>query len=92
MSINKKSCRLLLGLLSILFLAYFFHTTSFPIKQDHSPSSSEQKISVDTLPQLQTDNKNAFVTFLCDDVMVFKTKILEAFTLTLTLFIVYIIL
>jgi hypothetical protein len=70
-NMNKKSWRLMLGLLSITFLIYLFQTTSFSLQRyttSFNPSSSEQ-ISVSDI-SLDAEDKKAFVTFLCDDVMV----------------------
>lgn len=80
---NKKSWRLVLGLVSITFFIYLFHRkTSFSATTFNSPSSLEQasienvsNMSQDVLPPPLQEDKMAFVTFLCDDVMVNERQV-----------------
>lgn len=63
-SVNKKSLRILFGLFFITLFLYLFKSSySAPIQHE----------ILKELP-IQEQKKMAFVTFLCDDVMVKKKK------------------
>lgn len=92
-NVNKKSWRLLIGLLSITILVYLFQSSTFDINTIKSMSkgasdttntklsswdvtnndSDRTKINI-TLEQQQKPSEKAFITFLCDDVMVGGTS------------------
>lgn len=74
-NMNKRSWKLLVGLLSITLLVYLFQSTTFSIKDlttntstkhDETILSSDKELDI----VQNTDEKMAYVTFLCDDIMV----------------------
>ncbi|KAL7319851.1 hypothetical protein PS15m_002938 [Mucor circinelloides] len=84
-SVNKKSCRLLLGLLLVTVLVYLFQSSTFDENTFMTKGFSEtnwdvtnnnRSTKVDIIQQQQSPNEKAFVTFLCDDVMGEATEVL----------------
>lgn len=69
-NINKRTWRLLIGLLFITIFVYLFQTSPFSIK-DINKIHELQDVIQDNAPKvIVNDEKKAFVTFLCDDIMV----------------------
>ncbi|CAO0791290.1 unnamed protein product [Mucor circinelloides] len=84
-SVNKKSCRLLLGLLLVTVLVYLFQSSTFGKNTFTTKGFSEtnwdvtnnnRSTKIDIIQQQQSPNEKAFVTFLCDDVMGEATEVL----------------
>jgi hypothetical protein len=84
-NINKRTWRLLIGLLTITILVYLFQSKSaFPLGNINK--TSDQALSDTSLDVLQpqndnaiataeeTSDKKAYITFLCDDIMVCNSK------------------
>lgn len=78
-NINKKSCRILGGLLFIAVLVYLLQSSTFMTQKasseatqlsDWDASNNNRSTQIDIIQQQQPANEKAFVTFLCDDVMV----------------------
>jgi hypothetical protein len=70
-NINKRSWKLIVGLLSFTFLIYFLQSTPFSFGD---LSTRYDEFSSDNELQQPQENKMAFVTFLCDDIMVIKKQ------------------
>lgn len=74
-NMNKRSWKLLVGLLFITLLVYLFQSTTFSIKDlstntftkhDETILSSDNELDI----VQDTNERMAYVTFLCDDIMV----------------------
>lgn len=66
-NINKRSWKLIFGLLSLTLLVYLLQSTPLSFKD---LSIQYEQYSSDIELQQPEENKRAFVTFLCDDIMV----------------------
>lgn len=77
---------MLIGLLSITILIYLFQSSAFSIEETIKTLNSHGVVQDDGHTPAVSDKKKAFVTFLCDDIMVINMLIVFLVIIFIVLF------